>query len=719
MEQRHQTHRGNDGVDNNDQSSKQASKSGGQKKKKQQRKHDSPNVSSGSSSSMPSHSLPPLPFPPEFAARCLNAATAAAAVSGGTMNMNMSSAGGASVTITKGRMFGPSPPPSGSNSNSSGDSTSKATATTTNIDLAALAQSGGISLADLGIDISAHSGATNNADSSSQPTAAPCSEAEMKALMSMFVEFMGIFSDQDNVGRSNSSGDSSPNKSSQSNPPLSRENFIRMNAAALAAASASNLQNQNNSSTFPNQSSNSKGGAQSSPFPVFSMLFGAGAGAGMVPSDISAEIAKQTGKNQSNSKNKNNGSGGNIESRSQSATKSAPQSKAAPSSGTNDEAGSEWIDYYEDDNDEDDDGAQNLSSEDIDQNHRICNDDEEDDGDGSSTEDTSHGNHGQTSKERLVRWSSKIHADIMNATDSFAKENKKASSPLRHKRAKAHPQDREFDEKSQPSSSQSMKGGRNRINKNVNATSFMMANGKYSELVKSYSGRINSTLALHKAAKMGIDWETMREMKEFGNTTLEELDRQFYGTGEGDADDNGDDDENENKVSEKENDSEQDRLLEKAEEEERAKKAAKKREKKNRKKEKAKREAALKAVQAAQKKREARITSWRSRVVTACSNGEISKLETLLGDSPFKSLEKNGIIQNIADKQDPPQKKDTIDEDESDFTGDLGSLNEYSYDDLPQHMEWLLHACFPKFNQSLLKFNSTLAKFGQSLPKFK
>jgi hypothetical protein len=69
--------------------------------------------------------------------------------------------------------------------------------------------------------------------------------------------------------------------------------------------------------------------------------------------------------------------------------------------------------------------------------------------------------------------------------------------------------------------------------------------------------------------------------------------------------------------------------------EERARKAAKRREKKNRKKEKARKDAVAKAVEAASKKREKAILSWRSRVVSACQSNEVDKLKILLDESPF------------------------------------------------------------------------------------
>ena len=91
-------------------------------------------------------------------------------------------------------------------------------------------------------------------------------------------------------------------------------------------------------------------------------------------------------------------------------------------------------------------------------------------------------------------------------------------------------------------------------------------------------------------------------------------------------------------------------------EEERARRAAKKREKKVRKKEKAKREAAIKAEQAAQKKKWKLLQSWKSRVVSACTSDDSAKLDTLLSESPLEN----------------------------------------SNDDLEPTMQWLLPSCLPK-----------------------
>jgi hypothetical protein len=75
---------------------------------------------------------------------------------------------------------------------------------------------------------------------------------------------------------------------------------------------------------------------------------------------------------------------------------------------------------------------------------------------------------------------------------------------------------------------------------------------------------------------------------------------------------------------------------EKREEEARELKAAKKREKKQRKKERLRKESTDKAAEAALKKQDKLVTSWKSRVVAACQSHDTTKLQGLLGESPFK-----------------------------------------------------------------------------------
>lgn len=69
---------------------------------------------------------------------------------------------------------------------------------------------------------------------------------------------------------------------------------------------------------------------------------------------------------------------------------------------------------------------------------------------------------------------------------------------------------------------------------------------------------------------------------------------------------------------------------------ERSSKAAKKREKKQRKKARERKEAAIKDAEAAIKLREKDISTWKSRIVTACSVGDAKKLESLIANTPFR-----------------------------------------------------------------------------------
>jgi len=77
------------------------------------------------------------------------------------------------------------------------------------------------------------------------------------------------------------------------------------------------------------------------------------------------------------------------------------------------------------------------------------------------------------------------------------------------------------------------------------------------------------------------------------------------------------------------------------EQQDRERKAAKKREKKQRKKERARQEAALRAAEMAQKKHDKQVTSWKSRVVSAATAGDGSKLKALLKESPLTADDKN------------------------------------------------------------------------------
>jgi len=111
------------------------------------------------------------------------------------------------------------------------------------------------------------------------------------------------------------------------------------------------------------------------------------------------------------------------------------------------------------------------------------------------------------------------------------------------------------------------------------------------------------------------------------------------------------------------------------EDEEKAKRAAKKREKKQRKKERARRETAIKTAEAAIKRRERGITSWRSRVVTAFTGGEVKKVESLITENPFKDGKQLQLDPELIEYLD----------------------SQPSYDDeIDESMEWLLNSCVIK-----------------------
>jgi hypothetical protein len=133
---------------------------------------------------------PPQAMTPEAAAKYIQQATASR---------------GREVKIS----FGPSRPPSGSGSAQSGNTTT-ATATAASVsfgslDLQALKESAAAAAA-----AKPHKSSSANSASSKMKDGLPCSEAEMKALMSMFVEIMGMSMDTDKLNKS------SPSSSHQS-----------------------------------------------------------------------------------------------------------------------------------------------------------------------------------------------------------------------------------------------------------------------------------------------------------------------------------------------------------------------------------------------------------------------------------------------------------------------------------------------------------------------
>ncbi len=151
------------------------------------------------------------------------------------------------------------------------------------------------------------------------------------------------------------------------------------------------------------------------------------------------------------------------------------------------------------------------------------------------------------------------------------------------------------------------------------------------------------------------------------------------------------------------------------EEEQRTKKAAKKRDKKARQKERAKREAEVKAALAAMKKREKVITSWRSRVVAACSAGDARKMDALVGESPFKHYvyDPKSLCFDEAEEED--------DDDGNEKHDDMPkSQEEY----LLKQMEWFLSNCLQKYpcppSSSSTELTSTQAQpFAQNVAREK
>lgn len=130
--------------------------------------------------------------------------------------------------------------------------------------------------------------------------------------------------------------------------------------------------------------------------------------------------------------------------------------------------------------------------------------------------------------------------------------------------------------------------------------------------------------------------------------------------------------------------------LEAEEDKQRLKKAAKKRDKKARQRERAKKEAEIKAAEAAVKKRDKSVTSWRSRVATACLGGDAKKMDALLAESPFKNY--------VFDPTPiPTLDRDDDDEDGDDYyvadDGRPKSQEEY----LLLHMDWFLSNCVQKY----------------------
>ncbi|KAL3808493.1 LOW QUALITY PROTEIN: hypothetical protein ACHAXA_009818, partial [Cyclostephanos tholiformis] len=141
------------------------------------------------------------------------------------------------------------------------------------------------------------------------------------------------------------------------------------------------------------------------------------------------------------------------------------------------------------------------------------------------------------------------------------------------------------------------------------------------------------------------------------------------------------------------------------EEVQRLKKAAKKRDKKARQKERAKKEAEMKAAVALMKKRDKTITSWRSRVVTACMGGDAKKMDALVGESPFKNFVYNPTpFINLDHKNENGKNDDDIPK----------SQEEY----LLKQMVWFFSNCLQKY-QAQASSETTLQPFANNLAREK
>ena len=116
------------------------------------------------------------------------------------------------------------------------------------------------------------------------------------------------------------------------------------------------------------------------------------------------------------------------------------------------------------------------------------------------------------------------------------------------------------------------------------------------------------------------------------------------------------------------------------EEEKKKKKAAKKRDKKARQKERAKKEAEAKAALAAMKKRDKAIASWRSRIVQACGNEDVRKMDVLVGESPYKNYTYDPTEIYLPEEEEEDEDRPQSHEDY-----------------LVKHMDWFLANCLQKY----------------------
>jgi len=500
------------------------------------------------------------------------------------------------------------------------------------------------------------------------------SEAEMKALMDMFVQIMGISMDSPNGNSStNGEGGSDSNSTSNSNNKTSsnskassskggaggnsssatvsfaRESLSRMNMAAAAAAAAAN-----NSSRGGGTSSTSSNG--SNPFPVFSMMFG-GQGNNNGPN--------------SNSNNEGNstmpsGNGGMISPPPggwppgaaaaaaaavaaatssgglSSASLSVPMQLGLPyphgfGPGTYGDA-AEWLqdeihgNFDPEDDDDDDEEEEGLLS-DRDKVGDDVNDEDEDESD-----DLPDLIFDPVDQEEELP--SSVGGAACDGTANHAVPQDRVSGLVatlknRQQRINAMLSSVADDPVQQSSSSSSFNNAKSKNKNNVNNKS--KCDNKR-EITVTEESFMEKYLQNHPSSTAAA--ELLREEEEAAAACMDN------------------------------------------EEEERARRAAKKREKKNRKKEKAKREAAIKAAQAAQKRREKTINSWRSRVVTACSGGELGKLDALLSENPLKE---NGRNNNHHSQNFDP-----------DILREAGGRHVSPEEEINQNMEWLLPSCIAK-----------------------
>ena len=125
------------------------------------------------------------------------------------------------------------------------------------------------------------------------------------------------------------------------------------------------------------------------------------------------------------------------------------------------------------------------------------------------------------------------------------------------------------------------------------------------------------------------------------------------------------------------------------EEEERAQRAARKREKKHRRKERERQEAQERAARTARRKRERAVSSWRSRITAACGAGEGSRVEALVGESPFRS--RGGRHGNHSHSH---WRHHHGEGDEGCHDQALEDDEEDEEEELARNMEWLLPSCF-------------------------